>query len=295
MIRFGGPVFLDEAKAAGAGQSHGAAGTDPEKLAAKHREKGFTAAYAPQIDWRDKELVRATRKAFEKENVLLAEVGYWENIMDTDPQTRKFHRDKMLDALYLAEELGARCAVNIWGSYCHGNGNSKHDAGNFSEDAFAAAVDMARYFIDTVNPKTAFFAYEIFPFDIVDTAEHIQRLVKAVDRKQFGVHFDLVNMISDPYKYFYHTEILDEMVKTLGDKIVSCHVKDIKLKEPAISVILEEVPAGQGIVDIGAFAAAIDKLPGDTPFMMEHLASEAEYDAAAAYIRGEAAKKGVKI
>jgi len=295
MIRFGGPVFLDEAKAAVAGESQGAAWVDPERLAAKHREKGFTAAYAPQMDWRDKEMVRATREAFERENIMLAEVGYWENIMDTDMDTRDFHRGRTLDALYLAEELGARCAVNIWGSYCHGNGNSKHDARNFSGDAFAAAVDMARYFIDTVKPRTAFFAYEIFPFDIVDTVEHMQELVKAVDRKQFGVHLDLANLISDPYKYFYHTQILDEMIKTLGDKIVSTHVKDIKLKEPTISVILEEVPAGRGIIDFGAFAAAVNRLPRDTPFMMEHLSSEEEYDAAAAHIRGEAAKAGVKI
>src|SRR5689334_7982487 len=106
MVRLGGPVFFEESKGAGAGQSHGAMGADPELLAAKHKEKGFTSAYVPQIDYRDGDMVRATRKAFQRENIILAESGYWENMMDTDDATRKYHRDKMLDAYYLAEELG---------------------------------------------------------------------------------------------------------------------------------------------------------------------------------------------
>ena len=128
MVKFGGPIFLDDAKAAGAGESHGAKGADPELLVAKHKEKGYTAAYAPNIDRKDIDLIKATRKAFERENIILAEVGYWQNIMSTDDAERKRHRDNMLDAFYFADEIGARCAVNIWGSYCHGNGSSQHCA-----------------------------------------------------------------------------------------------------------------------------------------------------------------------
>ena len=295
MVRFGGPVFLEETRAAGAGENHSLTCTDPELLVAKHKEKGFTAAYVPQIDAGDKELIRTMREVFQRENIMLAEAGYWENIMDIDPESRKYHRDRMLEAFYLAEELGARCALNIFGSYCHGNGNSQHSGKNFTEDAFADAVDTARYFIDTVKPKTAYFAYEIFPFSIVDTVEEMERLVKAVDRKMFGIHFDLVNLVSDPRKYFGHVQIVDEMISKLGDRIVSAHIKDIKMKEPAISVILEEVPAGQGIIDFGAFLKGIDSLPLEIPVMMEHLSSEQEYDAAAMHIRSEAAKAGINI
>jgi L-ribulose-5-phosphate 3-epimerase UlaE len=67
------------------------------------------------------------------------------------------------------------------------------------------------------------------------------------------------------------------------------------MKEPAISVILEEVVAGGGVIDFGVFAKVLDDLPQEIPFMMEHLASDAEYDRAALYIRGCAAKAGVAI
>ncbi len=153
MIRLGGPVFT------GDGEGPGGA-DDPIALARLHKEKGYSAAYVPYaLDVNDTVKIREVRAAFEAEGVMFAEVGFWDNLVDTDEETRAINRRMMVESLALAEEIGARCAVNIFGSYCHGNGNSQHAAKNFSEKAFDEAVEMARYFIDTVQPKTACFAY----------------------------------------------------------------------------------------------------------------------------------------
>lgn len=295
MIRFGGPVFLSSAKAAGAGEDHGALVDDPAALVRAHKAKGFTAAYAPKVGLDEKEKIAEVRRAFEDANIMIAEVGYWENLLDTDPETQAFHRQKMVDALALADELGARCAVDILGSYCHGNGNSQHKPKNFTRDAFDEAVEIARYMIDTVKPKRAHFAYEIFPFNVIDSPEQIAKLLKVVDRKQFGVHMDLVNLINCPRAYWSSGDIMRESVRLFGDRIVSAHAKDIKMKEPAISVILEEVIAGQGDLDIGSCVRELHKLPFDVPFMMEHLKSEAEYDQAASHIRSVAKSEGITV
>jgi len=294
MIRFGGPIFEANTKAAGAGESHGAHG-DPRIIAKAHKLKGYTAAYVPHVSLGDKEKIKAIKEAFEAENIMLAEVGYWENVTDTCEASKKHNLDCLINAFYLAEEVGARCAVDIFGSYVHGNGNSKFVAKNFSDDAFSDAVDIARYLIDTVKPKTAYFAYEIFPFNVVDCPEMIEKLIHAVDRKQFGVHLDLANLINCPRAYFSSGDIIRDCVKRFGDRIIAAHVKDIKLKEPAISVILEEVVAGTGGLDMNAFAREIHKLPQEIPFMMEHLANEAEYDRAAAYIRKCAEEENIII
>jgi len=296
MIRFGGPIFTGKSeKAAGAGESHGASADDPVALARAHKKKGFTAAYAPKVDLKDGAKIRAIRDAFAKEDVMLAEVGFWDNLVDLDPGSRKGNRQSMVEALALAEELGARCAIDIFGSYCHGNGNSRHSAENFSAAAFDEAVEMARYFIDTVKPKTAFFVFEIFPFNVVDSPAEIARLVRAVDRRQFGVHLDLVNLVNSPRAYWFSGEIMRESVRLFGDRIVAAHAKDIKLKEPAISVILEEVVAGEGNLDIATFLRELDGLPLEVPLLMEHLATEDEYDVAAAHYRKIAAQEGLSI
>lgn len=296
MIRFGGPVFLDKnIKASGAGESHGAAADDPVALAKFHKMKGFTAAYAPKLDVRDSDKIRAVREAFAKEDVMIAEVGFWDNLVDLDEASRSANRQSMVEALALAEELGARCAVDIFGSYCRGNGNSRHSAKNFSDAAFDEAVEMARYFIDEVKPATSFFVYEIFPFSVVDSPAEIARLLKAVDRKQFGVHLDLVNLINSPRSYWSSGAIMGECIRLFGDRIVAAHAKDIKLKEPAISVILEEVIAGQGALDIAAFLRGLHQLPTVIPLMLEHLNSEAEYDRAAGHYRKIAAQESIAI
>lgn len=296
MIRFGGPVFLTrDERPAGAGESHGADALDPVALARAHKEKGYRAAYAPRVSLEATDGLRAVRQAFADEDIMIAEVGYWENLVDTEPETRKAHRQKMRDALALADELGARCAVNILGSYCHGNGNSKHVARNFSGEAFDEAVEMARSFIDEVKPTTACFAYEIFPFDVVDSPQEIARMIKAVDRRMFGVHLDLVNLINCPRAYWNSGAIMEECVALFGDRIAAAHAKDIKMREPAISVILEEVRAGEGGLDIGAFVRGLQGLPQEVPLMLEHLSSEAEYDLAAAHYRKVARAEGIEL
>jgi len=294
MIRFGGPIFEANTKAAGAGESHGAHG-DPHIIAKACKLKGYTAAYVPHAEVNDKERLKEIREAFKSEDIMLAESGYWENITDTDETTRKHHMECLTNCLYIAEEVGARCAVDIFGSYVHGNGNSQFVAKNFSDDAFADAVDIARALIDTVKPKTAHFAYEIFPFNVVDSPEMIEKLIKAVDRRQFGVHLDLCNLINSPRAYFSSGDIIRDCVKRFGDRIVAAHVKDIKLREPAITVILEEVVAGTGGIDMRSFIREIHKLPQGIPFMMEHLSSEAEYDRAAAYIKKCAKEENIII
>jgi sugar phosphate isomerase/epimerase len=294
MIRFGGPVFINNDRVPDL-MSTDAQFVDPVKVARRYREKGFTSARVPHIDIHDKAMVKATKEAFKQEDVMLAEIGYWDNLLDTDGKTRSFHRGQVLEALYAAEELGALCAVDILGSYCHGNGNSVHVADNFSGEAFESAVEIARYFIDMVKPKTAYFVYEIFPFDITDTPENLEKLLKAVDRKQFGIHLDLCNLINSPRAYFNSGAIVKECVHRFGDRIISCHVKDIKMKEPSISVILEEVPMGQGNVDLKTFMRQIDGLSRPIPFMMEHLPNEAAFDAAAAVIRSVGKDLGIKL
>ena len=281
MIRFGGPVF--------------APADDPRELARAHKAKGYTAAYVPHVPLSDKEKIKAVREAFQAERIMLAEVGYWDNLVDLDEAARKHNMARMTEALCLAEETGARCAVNIFGSYVYGKGDASFSGRNFSDDAFADAVDIARRLIDAVKPKTAFFTYELFPFNIVDSPELIEKLLRAVDREKFGVHLDLCNLINGPRAYFSSGDIMRDCVKRFGDRIVAAHVKDIKLKEPAVSVILEEVLPGEGGIDMHAFVREIHRLPQEVPFMMEHLSSEAEYDRAAAYIRECAGEQNIRI
>ncbi len=48
--------------------------------------------------------------------IIIAEVGAWSNPMSTDPEEARAALAKCQTQLALAEEIGARCCVNISGS-----------------------------------------------------------------------------------------------------------------------------------------------------------------------------------
>src|SRR5712691_10407737 len=74
-LRLGGPIFLESA--------------DPRELAREHRRLGYSAAYCPKATADDSDRVRAIREAFAAENVVIAEVGAWVNMLDPDADKRR--------------------------------------------------------------------------------------------------------------------------------------------------------------------------------------------------------------
>ncbi len=268
-MRLGGPVFVDS--------------SDPEVIARAHREFGYRAAYTPKgLQAGDSDRIRAVREAFAKHDVVIAETGVWNNLMDPDEAKRKANLQAVTEGLALADELGARCCVNIAGGF-----NGEFWAGpsirNFSEAAFDLAVENARAIIDGVRPKTTKLSYEMMPHMIPDSADRYLALIEAVDRPAFGVHLDAVNIVNSPYRYYDVSAAIQECLDKLGPYVVSCHVKDIRMEDD-ITVRLSEVPAGSGSFDLPLYLKGIAGLPQQPPAMLEHLKSPEDYRKARDYV-----------
>lgn len=284
----------DDAPAnADVGASHGAVDADVYALARRHRDKGLGAAYCPQVAVDDRERLSDIRRAFEKEGVILAEVGGWRNMLHPDLEERQRERQRMAEFLAIADEVGALCTICVMGNPA-GAKHDLHDKFNFSADGFDAAVENARWLVDTVQPKRACFVYEIYPFSVVDSPENIRALLDAVDRPQFAAHMDLVNLINCPRNYYASAALIERSVSLFGDRIVSAHAKDLAM-EQEVSVIQREVRPGLGNVDYGAYLRALHGLPQVVPLMLEHLPSQAEYDLGADYIRRVAAGEDIPL
>lgn len=293
-LLFGAPIFLPDDAPAGRGEAHGSTSKDFEALAHAHVEKGYTAAYAPKPDPDDAVEVRAARTAFQDAGVVIAEVQCWNNLLDPDETRRRRNLDETAAALALADELGARCAINTVGSF-RAEGANHHHQRNFGEDAFVAAVDMARSLIDSVKPKRAKFAFEVLAMHVTDSPETLERLVEAVDREAFGVHVDLVNWINSPRRYWFQGLVIEEFVRRLGPYIVAAHAKDIVMEDDCDTVRLSEVKPGCGNLDYVAYLRALGSLPRPVTLLAEHLASETEYDDASRYIRKRGREAGVML
>jgi L-ribulose-5-phosphate 3-epimerase UlaE len=182
----------------------------------------------------------------------------------------------------LADAVGARCCVDIAGSYSRKYWFGPHPD-NVSERFFDAAVENARKIIDAVKPKTSRFTYEMMPHMIPDSADRYAALIEAIDRPAFGVHLDAVNIINSPYRFYDVSASIQECFDKLGPHVVSCHLKDIHMEDD-ITVRLGEVLAGTGGFDIALYLKGIAALPHHPPAMLEHLKSPEDYDQARAHV-----------
>ena len=262
-VRLGGPIFLKS--------------DDPAELAREHRRLGYAAAYCPAGD------PAQIRKAFAKEDVVIAEVGAWRNMLDPDPAKRRDNLRYVAERLHFADQCGARCCVDIAGSFDPNLWYGPNPK-NLSQEFFDATVQNCRRLIDEVNPRDTKFSIEMMPWSLPDGPDAYVKLIRAVDRKAFGVHLDVCNVINTPDRFYRNAEVIHECFEKLRPWILSCHGKDLKWETKGdYNVHFQETVPGRGSIDYAAYLKELTTV--DAPLMLEHLKTAEEYGEAAAYVR----------
>jgi len=273
----GGPIFLRS--------------EDPGELAREHRRLGYSAAYCPNAAVNDAARIQAIQKAFTSENVVIAEVGAWKNMLDPDAAKRKANLEYVTERCALAEAVGARCCVDIAGSFNPDVWYGMHPK-NLSKEFFDATVENCRHVIDAVKPKRTRFTIEMMPWNLPDGPDAYVDLIRGVSREAFAVHLDVCNVVNSPRRFYDTGEVIRECFRKLGRWITSCHAKDLQWT-PEYNVHFLEVVPGRGVLDYRTYLSELAKLPVDAPLMLEHLKNAAEYDEGRAYIQRMAAEAGV--
>jgi sugar phosphate isomerase/epimerase len=277
-MRLGGPLF---------NQDH----HDADAWMRAVRAQGYRATYCPLAPEADDATVNAWIAAAKKHDVVIAEVGAWSNPISSDAATAQAAIDKCKKHLALAERVGARCCVNIAGS--RGQQWDGPHPDNLSDATFDLTVAVVRQIIDAVRPTRTCYSLEPMPWVFPDSPQSYLRLLRAIDRKAFGVHLDPVNMINCPSRCYRSGDFLRECFAQLGPRIRACHAKDITISGK-LTLHLDECRPGTGVLDYRAFLTEMAKLDPDTPLMLEHL-PEPEYRPSADYIRGVAAELKVGL
>lgn len=277
MLRLGGPVFLKT--------------EDPVLLAREHRRLEYGAAYAPDASINDRPRIEAIRKAFAAENVLLAEVGAWVNMLDPDPVKRNQNLQYVTERLALADELGALACVNIAGSFNPRQWDGP-DPRNVTNLLFEATVENCQKIIDAVKPSKARFCLEMMGWSYPDGPDVYLRLIRAIDRPGgFGVHVDMANLINSPDRYYNNAALTKETFRKLGRWVVSAHAKDIAGKDGHLA---ETIP-GRGGLDYATYLREVTSLGREVPLMLEHLRTPEEYDEARQYVMRKAIEVGIPL
>ena len=278
-IRLGGPVFDPY--------------DGPEQWIQLLNNLGYRAAYCPVSPEADEQLIKAYEEAAHQQDIIIAEVGAWSNPISQDQAEADKAIEKCIRGLQLADQIGARCCVNISGSRNPDYWAGPHEE-NLTKGVFDQVVEVTRKIIDAVKPQRSFFALEAMPWSFPDSTETYLQLLKAIDRSQFGVHLDPVNMIASVRDYFNNGKLIREMFAKLGSHIRSCHAKDITLREDNYIPQLDELRAGLGNLNYAVYLRELAKLM-DVPLMMEHLDTAEEYELAAKHIRSVGKSNAISL
>ncbi len=256
----------------------------PEEWAKKHIDLGLGCVNFPVNYTAGKETYMAYKNAADKAGLVIAEVGVWKNTLAADMAERKKNIDYAVEQLKMADEIGTKCCVNVAGTP-HG---SRWDGGyreNFSGKTWGETVEMIQEIIDRAKPKTAKYSIESMPWMVPSSPDEYLKLMHDVNRSEFGAHLDIVNMITSPRRYFFNDDFLRECFEKLGGQIISCHLKDIRLKEE-YTFQLEECACGKGSLDLALYLELATRHNPVMPMIIEHLDTDEEYLESVKYVQG---------
>ena len=255
----------------------------PQQWAQKHRELGCGSVVFPVNCEASPETIDAYRKAAEQEGLIIAEVGIWKNVLAVDNREREEAVAYSINQLKMADEIGAKCCVNIVGTP-HGPIWDGGYPGNFSKETWKMAVDSIQHIIDEANPVNTKFSIEPMPWMIPTGPDEYLRLIGDVDREAFGVHMDLINMVNCPQRYFFAEEFMEECFSKLKGRILSCHIKDVLLLNE-FTFQLRECACGEGTLPLEKYAQLATAENPDMPMIIEHLHSDEEYLQSLSYLQ----------
>jgi sugar phosphate isomerase/epimerase len=277
-VRLGGPLLQNYA--------------DPDSWIAALKEHGYRAAYCP-VERQD-QLVDAYAQAARQADVLIAEVGAWRsNPLSKDEHERRKAIDYCQQRLALADAIGALCCVNISGS--RGSVWDSPHPENLTPETFDLIVETVRMIIDGVKPARTFYTLETMPWLYPDSTDSYEQLIRAIDRKQFAVHFDLANLVNSPERYYHNGALIHEFVSRLGPYIKSCHARDVVLTGGYLPVHLDECRPGLGTLNYRVLLQELERVNADMPLLLEHLMREEDYALSAQYLRTVAQEVGVPL
>ena len=235
---------------------------------------GCRAVVFPLSSDDPEEKIKEYVDAAKANDLLIAEVGIWRNAMSLDPKDRKEQRDYCVRQLQLADRIGARCAVNVAGAI--GPRWDGHYKENFTDETRREIVKMVQEIIDRAEVTDTYFTLEPMPWMIPTCPEDYVRLIDDVNRDRFAVHMDIINMTNSFDRYYKAESFVDRCAELLGNRIRSCHIKDVHLKEE-YTFQLEECAPGKGEYPLRYYVQKMSSLDPDMPVILEHLNTDEDY------------------
>ena len=279
----------------GLGDFSASTADDLDALCPELDRLGLAAIPAPNrlTSMSDDECV-AFGEAARRLGLVVGETGMWDNLMTPDPDLRRARIDRVRTLLRKADLMGCRCVVTLVGSGHPSGSPLAPDAAMLTPDGVREFSEVVARILDGLALEHTRYGIEPWRNTFFFEPEDIAAFLDRVDHPALGLHLDLVNMVGRR-SYFDTTDLAARTIGLLSDRIVGAHLKDLLEDHEHLVLKWDEVLPGDGVMDLGAYLKGLATLDADLACFCEHLATDADYEAASIRLHAIAGEAGVSF
>lgn len=226
--------------------------------------------------------------------IVIGEACMWENLMTPDLELRNKRISKFREILRKSEIMGCRTAVTLVGT----RDPSEHPLAPhpymFTEECKKEFREIVLRILDGLDLKTTKYIIEPWHNSFFYHPEDIRDFIDRVNHPSFGLHLDLMNLVSHD-NFYDTTNLIIKTFNLLADKVYSVHLKDIRCDYTHMFLKWDEVYIGDGVMDYDTYLKHIATLPPDITCFCEHMASESDYAVCFSRLHHLAHKAGLRF
>ncbi len=247
-----------------------------EPVCEKLDELGLSAIPAPVKfwTWEDDDCIAFGEKA-KGLGLVIGEAGCWKNMIDPDKEAVAQHIEMISQMLVKGDLMGLRGVVSLVGSHNPEHSLSPHPF-NFTDEARAEYREVCLRILDGLELETTKYMTEPWCNTFYYRPVDILEFLLSVDHPNLGLHMDMMNMIHQD-TYFKTGEVINRAFDLLSDFVVSVHAKDLRWDYRHLMIKIDEVAAGEGVMDYETFLSRLDELDPNMPVYTEHWKTEEQW------------------
>jgi sugar phosphate isomerase/epimerase len=235
---------------------------------------------------------RAVRQMLEDEGVRMFQAtGFWQNLVTPDEDARAESVRVLQGALRLAGALGAR-GIDTGPGSMNPDGPWFPHPDNWTASARRQLVKSLRECAPVAEDEGVYLSLEGHQLVTLSSAEVAREIIDEVGSPWVRSDFDSANWITLE-AIFQTGPALDRMFDLLGERIVSCHAKDIWI-ENKLTLHLQDGCPGKGLMDFHTLFRRMEALNPDYPVIAEGN-STAELPEVSALFHRLAGELGIRV
>ncbi|WP_046079057.1 sugar phosphate isomerase/epimerase family protein [Halomonas sp. HG01] len=186
-------------------------------------------------------LAHRIASAFRRQDVQIAVLGCYVNIIHPDPDERRSALTRFKEHLRHARDFGCGIVGTETGNV---NADIVYTEDNFREAPLQAVIESVRELVEEAERFGVIVGIEPGVNHPVYSPETVTRLLDSVDSPNLQIIFDPVNFLTID-NYARQRDIFREALDSWGDRIAVMHAKDVRISDGA----LRPAAVGQGLLD----------------------------------------------